>query len=308
MSKAEWVNASNMSMIEGVLYHIWSPYPGAARFQTILQMVAPVSWRSKILKFEHGRARHYGAVATYDRIREKYWWPNMLASIKAYVDACEVCEAVKKPLGSAPMSYDIPLKFNQRVAMDPCGPFEESRNGNKYLIVVVECFSKWPVAFAVPNITSATVYKGFVDNYVYQFGPPEELVTDRGANMISELAMNLCNEFGIRKITTTAEHPQADPAERTIKTVKEVLRKVILEYGGDWDGHIPKVLAAMRWHKSNATKFSPYEVVFGRKPILPTYMELEPLPVENASMRALNEKKIGNMVKRELENQAPMGV
>jgi len=80
------------------------------------------------------------------------------------------------------MQVNPPSKFNQIVAMDPCGPLPTTRAGNKYLIVLVECFSKWPVAFATKSLTSSEIYRGFCNNYVYIFGLPEELVSDRGAN------------------------------------------------------------------------------------------------------------------------------
>lgn len=294
----------NLSVVDDVLYHLWSPHIGASRTETITQIVVPFDWRNRIMIEMHDKTGHYGAVATYDLIRQKLWWPTMFAEIKKFCDTCRLCEATKKPIGRAPMHVNPPTKFNQRVAMDPCGPLPKTRSGNKYLIVLVECFSKWPVAFATKSLTSKEIYRGFLDNYVYIFGAPEELVSDRGANMISELARNLCDEYGIRKITTTAEHPQADPAERTIRTVKQILKKLTKNYQ-DWDEETPKALAAMRWHTNKTTSFTPYQVMFGgRKPVLPAYLEFEGLSLENPSNRALKEKEITEYVKKHLREAA----
>jgi len=115
--------------------------------------------------------------------------------------------------------------------------------------------------------------------------------------------MNLCDEYGIRKITTTAEHPQADPAERTIRTVKQILKKLTLNFK-DWDEETPKALAAMRWHINKSTAFTPYQIVFGRKPVLPGYLELESFNLNNPSNRAMKEKEITDYVKKHLREAA----
>jgi hypothetical protein len=54
----------NMSLVNNSLYHLWSPHPGAGRTESILQVVAPVSWRPKLMKMYHDNAGHYGATAT----------------------------------------------------------------------------------------------------------------------------------------------------------------------------------------------------------------------------------------------------
>jgi hypothetical protein len=57
----------------------------------------------------------------------------------------------------------------------------------------------------------------------------------------------------------------------------------------------------MRWHRHNTTTLSPYEIVFGRKPVLPSYLQFEPLERDNPSNRSLNEKKIDAIVKQSME-------
>ena len=296
---------SNLSLSGNILYHLWSPHPGAARSETILQVATPIAWRANILLREHDKSGHFSASATYDRVRKNFWWPNMFATIKEYVDACSACTLLKSPVGVAPMQVWSPSRFNQRVAFDICGPYPSTAQGNKYVLVHVECFSKWIVPVALSDIKSATVYKAFLDNYVYVFGPPEELLSDRAANLISELAQNLCEEYGIRKIQTTAEHPQADPAERAIKTFKSVLHKLLVEFPSDWDIHIQKVAYAIRTKTSRAHDFTPFEIVFpGRKPVLPSYLEYPSQIFENPSVRSDTEQKIFAHVRDALQKQA----
>ena len=109
--------------MEGCLYHLWSLHPSASRAETVLQLVVPKKWRAELLTNEHDKAGHFGAVATYDQLRQIVWWPSMFADVKSYVDSCVTCESVKKPIGKLPMVMWMPVKFNQRVTIDPAGPF-----------------------------------------------------------------------------------------------------------------------------------------------------------------------------------------
>ena len=58
--------AVNMSIVEGCLYHLWSPHPSASRAETVLQLVVPKKWRAELLTNKHDKAGHFGVVATYD--------------------------------------------------------------------------------------------------------------------------------------------------------------------------------------------------------------------------------------------------
>ena len=110
----------------------------------------------------------------------------------------------------------------------------------------------------------------------------------------------MCEEFGIRKIHTTAEHPQADPAERYIRTFKEVLKRVIEESGGRWLDCVGKVLYSMRMNMSEATGLSPHEVMFaGRGKRLLEWGEKG-----NETVRRGWEKRVNEWVKTKLTETA----
>jgi len=78
--------------------------------------------------------------------------------------------------------------------------------------------------------------------------------------------------------------------------MKTIIKKLIIEYKTDWDLQIGKALAAMRWHSSTVTGFSPYQVLlFGRRPFLPAHLEL-PNDFNHLSLRAEDEEDISRMV------------
>ena len=53
------------------------------------------------------------------------------------------------------------------------------------------------------------------------------LITDRGRNYTSSAFTAFCHELDIKHILTSAYHHQSNPAERAIRTVKQIMRKCI---------------------------------------------------------------------------------
>ena len=50
--------------------------------------------------------------------------------------------------------------------MDILGPLPTTENGNKYILLIIDYFSKWPIAVALPDVEAATIARAFVDNIV----------------------------------------------------------------------------------------------------------------------------------------------
>ena len=65
-------------------------------------------------------------------------------------------------------------------AMDIMGPLPPTRQGNRYILVIMDYFTKWPEACALPNQEAGVVAQAFVEGVVWQHGIPEELHTDQG--------------------------------------------------------------------------------------------------------------------------------
>ena len=120
-------------------------------------------------------------------------------------------------------------------AINVAGPFPISELENKYVLVVMNYFSKWPEAYAIPTQEAGTVPDVFINNWVSRYGVPIELHSDQLRNFESALIQEICQKLGIRKTRTTARHTQSDGmVERFNRTLKEYLRKVVDKYQKDW--------------------------------------------------------------------------
>ena len=154
--------------------------------------------------------------------------------------------------------------------MDVAGPFPISNSGNRYVLVVMDYFSKWPEVYAIPNQEAKTIVDVFGKNWVCRYGVPSEIHSDQGRNFESAIVKEMCDSYEIKKTRTTPLHPQSDGmVERFNRTLEEHLRKVVDSGQKDWDDHIPKFLLSYRSAIHDSTSCTPAKVLFGNELKLP---------------------------------------
>ena len=158
----------------------------------------------------------------------------------------------------------------QRVAMDILGPLPLTPRSNKYVLVIGDYFTKWTEAFAIPDMETVTVARVFVNEFVSRFGAPTHLHTDQGRSFESSLIKELCQLMGIVKTRTTPYHPQSDGMiERFNRTLLSMLRMAAVDDESNWDLKLPCLMLAYRTSVHEATKHTPFSLMFGREVQLP---------------------------------------
>ena len=61
--------------------------------------------------------------------------------------------------------------------------------GNKYIIVMIDLFSRYIHAVALPNQNAQTVCTALLHSWVLRFGAPRKILTDQGTNFESEISL-----------------------------------------------------------------------------------------------------------------------
>ena len=104
-------------------------------------------------------------------------------------------------------------------------------------------------------------------------------MSDRGTNFLSDLILELCSLLGIKKINTSGYHPQTDGlVEKFNSTLQSMIAKSTDPSGMEWDKRLPLLLFAYRSIVQESTRESPFFLVYGRDPRLPTGSLLEQSP------------------------------
>ena len=270
----------------GILYHLHTPRKAGKDNLPHRQLVVPHALRNDVILAHHDSiagGSHQGIERTFAHIRTNYYWPSMYNDIVTYVKSCEQCQQAKRfynksnvPLNPMP----IPRLF-QRFHIDIIGPLEKTEQGNRYILLIVCAYSRWPEAFPLKTQEAKEIAKVLFDNIICRYGAPDELLSDRGQNFLSKLITQLCELFQITRLRTSAYHPQTNATcERFNSTLEQTLRTYCEKDTKDWDKLLQPVLLAYRITPcTSSTLVSPYFLLFKQEARLPIDTSL--LPVQS---------------------------
>jgi Integrase zinc binding domain/Integrase core domain/PHD-finger/C-5 cytosine-specific DNA methylase len=284
--KRVWKRARNFRMVEGVLQrrlpdNVWKVVPSPSQ-------------RTAIIMQAHRSTGHWGIQRTIYMVSLQHWWSNMREDVHRVLQACEECSRIKASFSAKPAELQ-PLEIQglfARWSVDLAGPFPISKRGNRYVIVMIEGFSKQLEVEAIPEKTAAHTTYAFTRNVLCRYGACAEVVTDQGSEFQNEFHQMLRTAF-IDHRTTSANHPSANgQAERMVQSLKRALEKYAAPGDGiapDWDEYLPHIALGYRVSVQSSLGYSPYELLHGTKALLPTSLHdqfREPLVLENPEQAA----------------------
>ena len=140
----------------------------------------------------------------------------------------------------------------------------------KNVLVIVDHFTRYVQAFVTNNHIAYTTARVLYNNFFSVFGFPQKLMSDQGTKFTGDMIAAMCKLLGIEKIRTTPYHRQTNgSAERVHQTLQRMIGKLDPEKCWKWPEHIGSVLIAYNATWSQVTGYSPYFLMFGRRPRLP---------------------------------------
>ena len=120
--------------------------------------------------------------------------------------------------------------------MDIIGPFNKSSQGNQYILMVIDQFTKWVEAFAIPNQSAETIADVVLNEYFSRFGIPLNIHTDQGKNFDGSLMNAVCEKLKITKTRTTPYHPSSNgQVERYNRTLLQMIRCYVDKEHSEWE-------------------------------------------------------------------------
>ena len=269
---------------DGLLIHLRLPYGRKDRHLN-KRAVVPSSLRHFVLKACHSdqTAGHLGFDRTYERLAQRFWWPDMWKETKHFVSQCS-CQVHKRtpalPFEQHSIVVGQPWKV---VSADHLGPLPATDSGHRYILVFVDYFTRWTIAIPVPDTTADTTARVFLEQVVYQHGVPQSVITDNGTAFANSLLTELTRQLGVRKIKISPGHPQTNGrVERWNHTVTTMLRSYADDYRTNWPQILPAVTFAYNTSKHSVTGHSPYFLNHGFEARLPVDAELS-LPATDAT-------------------------
>ncbi|BHF62235.1 hypothetical protein SprV_0200521600 [Sparganum proliferum] len=292
-ARALWSNWGRLRISDGVLFlHSGANEP--------LRLVMPKARVRDTVGNIHNQLGHAGQRKTEAAVRRRFWWPTIHQDVVSYCSACQVCAQIKSPIPAPrallhPIAVDGP---NHRIGVDIIGPLPTTRRGNRFILVMVDYFTKWCEAVPLQTQDARSVAAAILNDWISRYGAPTIIHSDRGTAFENHLLAELCSLLQINKTRTTPYHPEGNGlVERTNRTIKRILSAFVDRESSDaWDEHLPQCLLAYRTAVHDSTGFSPALLQLGHELRLPADIHSPLIPAESLSMgeytRALKERLV----------------
>jgi hypothetical protein len=231
---------------------------------TLKEVPKTIKEQEDLIRQEHQKA-HQGQTNTEDKIRKDYQhWPHLRTQVRDIIQKCDTCQKYQgKKNYQAPLQpIPPPTHIFQRWGVDVIGPLPVTPKRNRYILVFVEHLTKWPEAYPM-EIADALTIVGHLHDLTHRYGPPEELISDRGTEFVNNIISSYARIHGIHLKRTTSYHPQTNGmTERMNQTIKKGLAKV---NPTNWDLCLPEILWEIRNTPAASTKQKPFEIMFAKK-------------------------------------------
>jgi hypothetical protein len=144
-------------------------------------------------------AAHPGGTRMYATLRQSFYWLTMAKDIYQFVANCPSCakSRLKRNCRTNYLKLFPPSQPLVFISLDILGPLPVTQSGNMYLVVFGDRCSKAMRIVAIPNITTETLARAFVLDWVAVYCIPLLLLTDNGTQFISKFFQTVCRLLGV---------------------------------------------------------------------------------------------------------------
>ena len=269
---AAYVKAKEQLLIKnGLLYQ--KTWQGQAK-EIVFQFVVPQRHRGATLDGCHQWVAHQGQRRSTALMQEHFWWPGMTRDLRNCIKKCGHCRkyeaappvAPMKPLACSGPGELLHVDFT---SIEETVPLKEDPVIHNVL-VLQDHFSKYVVTYVVKDQTARTATKTLRNGHFRLFGAPAYLVSDQGKALTGHVITHLCELYGVQKLRTLPYHAQTNGhVERMNQTIICIIGKLEENRKACWSEHLPELLLAYNATCSAVTGYSPYYLLFGRRPRIP---------------------------------------
>ena len=229
-----------------------------------LVVATPAKLIPSVLRTTHAgpdTGAHLSVKKLYPILRKKFWWPTMYRDLAAYIGGCLTCQRYNQGVyrQSELQPYTATTCAMQAVSIDTItlprsGRFDKA-------LVAVDHFTRFCFAIPLSNATAETVAHTIRLHITSVFGYPQVFIADNGPEFRNERFINECKSKGTELRFTSTHHPQANPVERTNRTLIAMLRTTA-DNATDWPTRIMDVTQAFNSAAITGTDVSPHDAIF----------------------------------------------
>ena len=102
-----------------------------------------------------------GIMKTIARVKQSFMWYWLTKDVELYVKSCSFCSKNKRACVKAKAAVEhyhagSPM---ERVPVDILGPFTPSSQGNQYVLMLINQFTKWLECYPLPDTSSSMLQR-----------------------------------------------------------------------------------------------------------------------------------------------------
>ena len=234
---------------------------------------------------------HSGITKCYQTLKQRIYCPNLPYYVRLYIISCHICQLFKgsKKLDRPLMRrfYDINTPTMTNISMD-IKHMPASKFPYKYILVLLCDISNFLVATPMRKATAEEVCSILFDNVMAYYAVPMRITCDQDPAFMSSLCQWFFKAYGIQLVTVSPTNHKSLQAEHGIKSLSNILMKHLSGLGDNWHLYCrPAMMTYNTYNTPNLDNLSPFEVAFGRKPILVPKLENTPhIPVAGTFAKA----------------------
>ena len=189
--------------------------------------------------------------------------------LRSFLSACHICQLFRN---DKPPSRQLETRVNlnyrpmSRLSMD-LKVMPRSQKGHQYILCVMDEMTNYLNTAPLYQARSEEVGEALIENVISKFGLPEYMIMDQDGAFMSSLMSYLFRKLGISIKTVGPYNCQSLQAEHGIKSLSNILSKHLTGQGQTWYKFLSLATFAYNiFHMPNLGNYSPYELVFRRRP------------------------------------------
>jgi hypothetical protein len=221
-----------------------------------------------VLDFHNDQVGHRGAHATFLLMTEVgVSFPNMRTIIRRVIGRCPLCQKladVGQPRVGVSKSIIASEPF-QTIALDSIGPLPEDHLENKYILVLVDSFSRFVHLYPTRDVSAASAVSCL--SHVFGiYGLPQSILSDNGSQFANSLMSDLLSHLQVKhKFSVPYRSEGNGQVERVNREVMRHLRALIfsLRVPERWSVLLPRVQYTINASHHSSLGVSPLVFLFG---------------------------------------------
>ena len=236
-----------------------------------MQVMVPAEMREEVIAGCHeGKEGHASVLKTFQKLRERFYWPGMFTDVQLYLKYCAQCQLTQRAITTAPIKRHTESSApGEAWVMDLL--HYPSAKEYKYVLVVVDAYSRWAEAVAIKDKRAETVAEALITAVITNTtGQPKLIVSDQGSEFKGDLkaAMELLK---VEQRYTAAYRSEGHGlAERYNRSLGDRLKSMVSQTDPQWYRALPWAKLAYnntphRALSMNGEGITPAEVHLGRK-------------------------------------------